>query len=57
MKNYLHICFVVFIQIVNLINHIVDLKPVEFNFDIYMVKLTIPLSPTHSPHVFFSCGF
>lgn len=53
MKNYLHICFVVFIHIVNLINYIVDLKTLEFNFDIYMVKLTTPPHPLTLPMFFF----
>lgn len=52
MKSYLHICFTVFLQIVNLINYVVDLKPLEMNF-LCILKLT---TATHLPQV-FSCGF
>lgn len=44
MKNCLHICFTVFLQIVNLINYVVDLKPLELDFLMY-----IKTNDSHSP--------
>ena len=49
-NNYLHICFVNFIQILNVINHIVNLKPLALNFNISVQFSHSVVSSSLRPH-------
>lgn len=54
MKNYLHICCMIFIQTVSLVSYVVNFKPFGFKVNVHVKTNDSPFVPLPPPQFFLA---